>query len=135
MSGLQSRGGEGILERKRAADQEPDVVVSPDVEQIVPSGQVFTMTVDAVLGEVGANVEVGALDAGGRVDAVWVSWCRGASKERAGDGIAETEIVEVVGVLGRENQEVGLQVPWSNPGGVGDQIVSTEKPGFMGRQG
>lgn len=78
MPGLQARGREGVFETERAADEEADVVRSPDVEEVGDGGRdAFAVFVDAVAGEVGADVEVvRGLDALGGSDGLRVSWGR-----------------------------------------------------------
>lgn len=74
---LEARGREGIFEAEGAADEEADVIWGPDVEEGGDGGgEAFAVLVDAVLGEVGADIKViGGLDALGGRDAVRVSWC------------------------------------------------------------
>lgn len=106
------------------------MVGGPEGEEVGCRGDVVAILVDFVAGEVGADVEVGGFDAGGRGDGVRVPW-GGDAEERARDRVAETEVVEVLGVFGGEDEEVGLEVGWGEAGGVGYEVVAGEQTGFV----
>lgn len=55
------------------------------------------------------------------------------AEDGAGHGIAETEVVEVRGVFGGEDEEVCLQVGWGQAGRVGDEVFAAEETGFVSR--
>ncbi|KAG2026358.1 hypothetical protein GB937_001868 [Aspergillus fischeri] len=84
--------------------------------------------VDAVLREVGAEVKVWTGDAGCWGDGVRIALGDDA-EERAGDGVAEAEGVEVWGVAGGEDQEVGLEGAGGEARGVCYEVLAGEEAG------
>lgn len=43
--------------------------------------------------------------------------------------------MEVLGIFGGEDEEVGLEVVGSQAGGVGDEVMAREETGFVCRRG
>ena len=73
MPWLKTLLGERVLEGKRAANQEADMVVRPLLQDIVLRRRVLPAAKDSVPGEVGADVEVGRRDASSWHDMMRVS--------------------------------------------------------------
>ncbi|KAF4256907.1 hypothetical protein CNMCM8812_006910 [Aspergillus fumigatus] len=128
VSGRQASLTQRILETERAAEQEAYVVGGVHLLEILSGCDVAAGLVDAVLREVGAEVEIRVGDAG-----CWGHGVRVAlgddAEQRAGDGVAQAEGVEVWGVAGGEDQEVGLEEARGEARGVCDEVLAGEEAG------
>ena len=92
------------LERERAADQERDEVLAPDVADVGDLVRDLAVAVDAVAGEIGS--EVGAGREVARLGVAGVADLEHRARARVGD--AEAQEVERVAL--REHDQVGLRV-------------------------
>lgn len=96
------------------------------------------IAVDVIVGKVRSDIEIlgqgGGRDGGdtgcesGKVPGVG-----GVGEERTGDGVSSAEVVKVLSIGGREDQEVCLDVAWCAVGGVClEGVGAGEEAGFVG---
>jgi hypothetical protein len=58
MARLQASCGQGIFKGERTSNKETDMTRSPHVEEILSTLDVFSILVDAILGEICADVKI-----------------------------------------------------------------------------
>lgn len=121
LSRRESAGGQSRFEREAATDQEPDRVVGPFAQDVPPLFHEVASLVDAVKRGIGADVAVGGEVR--RDDRIALF---GLAEERTRDRVPSAQIPEVVGVPGRQDDEICLDEPFTDAGGRG--IVPSSVP-------
>src|SRR5215472_3336788 len=118
-----------MLESQAAAKQKGDKVVAPQVANIFRLADKLAITVDAVAGQIGAQV-----GARGRADGLRVAGRRNLD-QRAGLGVAGTKGGEFGGRLLWQNHQIGLLVARALSSSAATPFAAAGRRPHLGRRG